>query len=79
METGTSRQTRPRLGWAGGGIMGETFTGHYWHTLDWGESWTQVALPGAYCFDISFPPGQNAVGFSSVLTQAGVSRLARYE
>jgi hypothetical protein len=66
-------------GWAGGGITGEAFTGHFWHTLDWGESWLQVALPGTYCLDLSFPPGQTAVGYASVLTQAGVSGLARYE
>jgi photosystem II stability/assembly factor-like uncharacterized protein len=66
-------------GWAGGGILGfPTFTGHYWHTLDYGETWELNELPGAYAFDLSFPPGQNSLGYSTVLTPAA-SALARYE
>jgi hypothetical protein len=64
--------------WAGGGVLGfPTFTGHYWHTTDYGETWELNELPGAYAFDLSFPPGQNATGYSTVLTPA-LSRLARY-
>ena len=63
---------------AGGGVLGfPTFTGHYWHTTDYGETWELNELPGAYAFDLSFPPGQNATGYSTVLTPA-LSRLARY-
>eukprot|EP01047_Picozoa_sp_COSAG01_P048389 COSAG01_NODE_4712_length_4798_cov_3.005959_2_plen_323_part_00 len=68
----------PGEGWAGGGVLGIIqFTGHYWHTLDFGETWALTELTGAYCFDLSFAPGQNEVGFSTVLTPS-VSRLARY-
>jgi hypothetical protein len=28
----------------------------------------QALLDGAYCFDLSFPPGQSAIGYSTVLT-----------
>jgi hypothetical protein len=66
-------------GWAGGGVLGfPTFTGHYWHTTDYGETWQLNEVEGAYAFDLSFSPGQNAVGYSTVLTPAA-SRLARYE
>lgn len=66
-------------GWAGGGVLGfPTFTGHYWHTTDYGDTWQLNEVPGAYAFDLSFGPGQNAVGYSTVLTPAA-SRLARYE
>eukprot|EP01043_Picozoa_sp_COSAG02_P054663 COSAG02_NODE_6224_length_3716_cov_4.160354_1_plen_411_part_00 len=65
-------------GWAGGGVLGfPTFTGHYWHTTDYGETWQLNEVEGAYAFDLSFSPGQNAVGYSTVLTPAA-SRLARY-
>ena len=66
-------------GWAGGGVLGfPTFTGHYWHTTDYGETWQLNEVEGAYAFDLSFSPGQNAVGYSTVLTPAA-SRLARYD
>ena len=66
-------------GWAGGGELGfPTFTGHYWHTTDYGQTWHLHELEGAYAFDLSFSPGQNAVGYSTVLTPA-TSRLARYD
>lgn len=64
--------------WAGGGILGfPTFTAHYWHTVDYGETWELHELTGAYAFDLSFPPGSRDVGYSTVLTPA-LSRLARY-
>ena len=66
-------------GWAGGGVLGfPTFIGHYWHTTDYGETWQLNEVEGAYAFDLSFGPGQNAVGYSTVLTPC-MSRLARYE
>ena len=35
-------------GWAAGGVLGLTFVGHYWHTLDFGETWelVEVSEPG---------------------------------
>jgi hypothetical protein len=31
-------------GWAAGGILGLTFVGHYWHTVDFGQNWELVEV-----------------------------------
>lgn len=64
-------------GWAAGGVLGLQFTGLYWHTADFGESWQVQEVPGVYAFDLSFPPGFVDVGYSVALTPAA-SRLVRY-
>ena len=74
-QPGASVRGRPRRGYGNGQARGQAALG--WHTTDYGETWELNELPGAYAFDLSFPPGQNATGYSTVLTPA-LSRLARY-
>jgi uncharacterized protein YchJ len=43
-------------GWAGGGQLANPphFQGHFWHTVDGGDTWTQELLPLNYVTDYSF-------------------------
>jgi hypothetical protein len=63
--------------WVSGGEMNNQFSGHFWHSLDGGDSWTLEAIKGLYIF--SFDMVSRESGYSVALTRASGVELLKYK
>jgi len=62
-------------GWVSGGDM-QGFKGSYWHTLDGGNTWTELTVDGVYGMDLSFPTA--TAGFGTAFTFLQTSAFVKY-